>query len=471
MTVAEMPGGTEAAGRPPVLGDVVVPPAPRPWTRPQPMWRRLLQVRRNALVTWGPPAYELDVLSGPFLGRKTFLLNAPWAIRRLLVDNHEAYGRTPATIRILKPMIGEGLFLSEGATWRRQRRTSAPAFAPRSLEIVAAVAARRTDATLDLLPGQGLGAVNLLRLVQRLTLEVAGEALFSQAMGSHAVALRAAVERYGRSFARPYLLDFVLPPWIPSPHEYLRRWAGRDFHAAIGRIIAERGAMGPSDPPRDLFDALVTARDPESGQGFSERALRDQVATLIIAGHETTALSLFWALYLLTLAPAVQEAVAEEAMAAGDLDEGTASAALPRLELTRAVMQEALRLYPPAFSIVREARQEDRMGEETVPRGSLMIVSPWVLHRHKKLWREPGRFDPARFLPGTKPPERFSYLPFGTGPRVCIGAQFALTEATLVLAKLVGRFKIEIVGSPTVMPVGVVTTYPERSPPFRLVER
>ncbi len=163
--------------------------------------------------------------------------------------------------------------------------------------------------------------------------------------------------------------------------------------------------------------------------------------------------------------------MAEEAAAAGALDASTASAALPRLELTKAVVQEALRLYPPAFSIVREARQEDRIGEETVPKGSLMIVSPWVLHRHKKLWREPERFDPTRFLPGAAPPDRYAYLPFGTGPRVCIGAQFALSEATLVLAKLVRRFRIEIVGNRTVMPVGVVTTYPERSPPFRLRER
>ncbi len=473
MPAAEMLAGTEAGGAQRRIAgyEPVLPPAPKPWSQPQPMWRRMLQVRRNALVTWGPPAYEEDVLSGPFAGRKTFLLNAPWAIRQVLVDNHEAYGRTPATIRILRPMIGEGLFISEGAAWRRQRRISAPAFAPRSLEILAPVAARRTDETLAGLRPEALGAVDLLKLVQRLTLEVAGETLFSQAMGPHASSLRAAVERYGSSFARPYLLDFLLPPWMPSPHEYLRRWAGRDFRAAIGRIIAERRAMPPASPPRDLFDALVTARDPESGQGFSENALRDQVATLIIAGHETTALSLFWALYLLTLAPGVQEAVAEEALAAGALDEGTASEGLPHLELAKAVVQEALRLYPPAFSIVREARREDRIGEETVPRGSLMVISPWVLHRHKKLWRDPERFDPARFLPGAVPPDRYAYLPFGTGPRVCIGAQFALTEATLILAKIVRRFRIEIVGSSTVMPVGVVTTYPERSPPFRLRER
>ena len=247
MTAAEMLVGTEAGGAQRRIAgyEPVVPPAPKPWSQPQPMWRRMLQVRRNALVTWGPPAYEEDVLSGPFAGRKTFLLNAPWAIRQVLVDNHEAYGRTPATIRILKPMIGEGLFISEGAAWRRQRRISAPAFAPRSLEILAPVAARRTDETLAGLRPEALGAVDLLKLVQRLTLEVAGETLFSQAMGPHAASFRAAVERYGRSFARPYLLDFLLPPWMPSPHEYLRRWAGS----------ATSGQRSGGSSPSDVRDA------------------------------------------------------------------------------------------------------------------------------------------------------------------------------------------------------------------------
>ncbi|MDF1585234.1 cytochrome P450 [Marinimicrococcus flavescens] len=445
----------------------VEPPRPRPWTGEQPLWRLLLQLRRNALVTWGAPAYELDIVSRPFLGRQSFLLNDPEAIRRVLVDNHANYGRTPATVRILHPMIGDGLFLAEGERWKRQRRAAAPAFAPRSLEVVAEVAVRLAATRLDALQYKGLGAVDLLGFVQHLTLEVAGEALFSQSMTPHAGALRAAVERYGARAARPGPLDFVLPAGIATPRDWVRRRLGAGFARVVEAVIAERAARGTADPPRDLFDLLAA---PVGGEGFAPDELRDQIATLIIAGHETTALALFWSLWLLTLAPDVQEAVAAEADAGGLAPENAQEAAA-RLPLARAVVQEALRLYPPAFTIVRAAREADTVCGREVPPGSLMVVAPWVLHRHRKLWREPDRFDPTRFLPGAPPPQRFSYLPFGVGPRVCIGAQFALLEAAIVLSETVRRYRIATARRGRVLPVGVVTIYPDHRPPFRLERR
>ena len=235
-------------------------------------------------------------------------------------------------------------------------------------------------------------------------------------------------------------------------------------------MIAERAATPPADPPRDLFDVLVAARDPETGPGFTPIQLRDQIATLAVAGHETTALTMFWSAYLLSLAPEVQELVAAEA-ASVDLSPEHAAAATDLLPLTRAVVQEALRLYPPAFTIVRMARGRDELVGEEVPAGSLVVMAPWILHRHRKRWAHPERFDPTRFLPGAPPPDRFAYLPFGVGPRVCIGAQFALIEATLVLARLVKEFRLEIVGPKRVTPVAVVTTVPDRAPVFRLVPR
>ena len=466
MTLATSWDGLAAA----LARDPVVPAAPKRATRILPLWRTILQLRRNALATWGDPAYEREIIAGPFMGRQSFLLNQPDAIRRVLVDNAANYGRTPATIRILRPILGDGLFLAEGNAWKHQRRTMAPAFAPRSLAVAAGHVAAVAEETIAELKARGTAAVDLLRTVQRAALEIAGRSFFSQGMAEHGAALRTAFERYGTRTARPSFLDFLLPPESPSPLDAARWWFARDFKRVLDRMIAERAATPPADPPRDLFDVLVAARDPETGEGFTPTQLRDQIATLAVAGHETTALTMFWSCYLLALAPEVQELVAEEA-AGVDLSPAAAGAAMDRLPLTRAVVQEALRLYPPAFTIVRMARGPDELAGHAVPEGSLVVMAPWILHRHRHLWAHPERFDPTRFLPGAPPPDRFAYLPFGVGPRVCIGAQFALIEATLVLARLVGTFRLEIPGPKRVTPIAVVTTVPDRAPVFRLTAR
>jgi unspecific monooxygenase len=191
---------------------------------------------------------------------------------------------------------------------------------------------------------------------------------------------------------------------------------------------------------------------------------------MITAGHETTAVALFWALYLVAITPEVQGRIVEE-VANLDLGPDSANEVLPKLVYTRAVVQETLRLYPPAFTLVRQARRADDAGGIDIPASAIVFISPWVLHRHRRRWAEPERFDPARFLPGAPAPDRFAYLPFGIGPRVCIGAQFALTEAILVLAGMVRTFHIERASSEPVVPVAIVTTQPDHPPLFRLRAR
>jgi len=230
--------------------------------------------------------------------------------------------------------------------------------------------------------------------------------------------------------------------------------------------MAERRAAGKqaAAPPRDLFDLMGAARDPETGAAFSDEQLGDQVATMILAGHETTATALFWALYLLALDPVTQEQVAAEVRANG-------AAELGHLPFTRAVVDETMRLYPPAFLIARAAAGPDMIAGLPVKKNDIVLVSPWLLHRHEKLWRDPNAFIPARFMPPAPPPDRFAYMPFGVGARVCIGAHFALVEATLALARLIGAFRVELLDRAPVLPVGVVTTQPDRSPRFRIAPR
>ncbi len=449
-----------------VRQDALFPRVPKPLTGRTPVWRVVLQLRRNSLSTWGPQAFREDIITGTFLGRQSVLINAPEAIRHVFLDNHENYDRNPATNRVLEPVVGKGLFLAKGDSWKRRRRLLAPTFQPRSLELVARHAAEVTNETLADFDEQKASIVNLRAIFQDLALEVAGRSLFSHAMRQHGPNIRACLDDYGRHHAGPFPSDLVLPEAWPSPKAPARGRFKRRWNQVVEGIIEQRRSEGIGDPPRDLFDIMVHARDDDSGGGITNEEFRDEVATLIIAGHETTALTMFWAAYLLAQAPAIQERIAAEAEAL-DLEPDRAGANVRHLELTRAVIQEALRLYPVAFTIVRRAIAPDQvMGRKIEPQ-ALVVLAPWVLHRHERLWQRPELFDPTRFLPGAPAIGKYSYLPFGIGPRICIGAQFAMNEATVVMAKLIRRHRIELVDSRPVTPLGIVTIVPDRIPAFR----
>jgi cytochrome P450 len=424
----------------------------------------------NATGIFTQQAFEDDFVERRIFGRRQIIINQPAAIQHILVDNWANYRRTAAGIRILRPLLGRGLLLSTGEDWRQQRRTLAPAFAPRTLPILAGHVARATAAALASLKAHGDRPVDLLATMQFLALEIAGSSMFSLEMAQYGPELRALIRRYAARLGRPNLLDFLLPLWLPSPGD-IRRWGfRRHWLDLIRRIIAARRAQGTAEAPRDLFDLMAGAIDPESGALFPPAKLADEVATMIVAGHETTAVALFWSLFLLAGAPDIQERVAAEVTGCG-LGPADAAAVLPALAYTRAVVQEALRLYPPAFTLARLAIADDVAGGMPIPASTVVLIAPWVLHRHRRLWPHPETFDPARFMPGAPVPERFAYMPFGAGPRVCIGAQFALTEATLVLASMVQTFRIERADDIPVSVRAIVTTQPDHSPPFRLSPR
>jgi cytochrome P450 len=427
-------------------------------------------LRENALLAFPPQAFEDDVVFRRFFGRQQIILNRPQGIHHILVENSQNYARTRGTIRMLRPLLGNGLLLSEGEDWKHQRRTVAPAFAPRTMPLLARHVATAADAEVARLAASEEARIDLLAAMQGLALEIAGTSMFSLAMERHRPELRDLIIRYSAGVGRPTPLDFLLPLAIPSPRDLLRRRVRRHWVRLISRVIAERRDKASAAAPADLFDVLSTASDPESGAPLSADDLVDQVATLITAGHETTGVALFWSLYLIAAAPAVQERLAAE-VAALDLGPGKADETWPRLVYTRAVVHEALRLYPPVYAIVRQARSADNADGIEVQAGAIVFIAPWVLHRHRRLWPQPEVFDPARFLPDAPVPDRFAYLPFGIGPRVCIGAQLALTEATLVLGKMLQAFEIRRADSETVGPVGIVTTQPDHPPLFCLRPR
>ena len=447
----------------------LVPPSPPRASETMGVFGRMAAMRRSAIETWGQRAYEEDIVQGRFFGHSSFILNTPDAIRHVLVDNYENYTRTPAGIRVLRPVLGEGLLIAEGRAWKHQRRTLAPAFTPRAVTPLVPHMIAATDETIAKLQKSCGGPVDLREAMQRMTLEIAGRTMFSFEMGRHGAALLDFVMEYGERLARPHLLDLLLPLGWPSPQDFARARFRKRWTRFVAMLMAERRAAGKNEgaPPRDLFDLMGAARDPESGEAFTDEQLGDQVATMILAGHETTATALFWSLYLLALDPATQEKLAAEV--AGAAVDG--ALAIERLRFTRAVVDETMRLYPPAFLIARSAGAADVIAGLPVRKHDLVLIAPWLLHRHEKLWSEPNAFVPSRFMPGTPPPDRFAYLPFGVGARVCIGAHFALVEATLALAKMIGAFRVELLDKEPVMPVGVVTTQPDRSPMFRIARR
>jgi cytochrome P450 len=443
-----------------------VPPVPPPPAAPLPLRAFLRAIQENALTIWPDSAYRDEVLVRRFLGRENVLLNAPDAIHHVLVENPSNYRRSPASIRILRPITGDGLLLATGEAWRLQRRTVAPALGPRVIPLLCRHIMASTRAALDTVnPYQPM---DLQKFMQSLTLDIAGRSMFSLETKQHGDAMRRLLTEFGEHLARPHLFDMLLPPAIPTIRDFARARFKKRWMQLIETMMEERtSAPDHDETPRDLFDLLRKARDPETGAGFTRAELRDQVATLILAGHETTAVTLFWACVLLAGSADAQNWMAEELSGVDLTEEGVQT----RLTRTRAVVNETLRLFPAAFVLVRETILPDQIGSLHLPRRSVVMIAPWVLHRHHAFWTDPGAFNPARFMPEAPPPARFAFMPFGAGPRICVGAQFAMAEAVLVLASFIQRFHVEREDSRPVLPVAVVTTQPDHAPLFRLIAR
>ena len=430
---------------------------------------RMAAMRESAIGTWGQRAYEEDIIQGRFFGRSSFILNTPDAIRHVLVDNYENYTRTPAGIRVLRPMLGEGLLIAEGRAWKHQRRTLAPAFTPRAVTTLVPHMMAATDETIAKLQAASDAPVDLREAMQRMTLEIAGRTMFSFGMDRHGAALRDFVMEYGERLARPHFLDLLLPLSWPSPQDFARARFRKRWTAFVAMLMAERRAAGKNEgaPPRDLFDLMGAARDPETGEAFTDEQLGDQVATMILAGHETTATALFWSLYLLALDPATQEQVAAEVKAR---------------DRQRRARHRAAEIHP------RGDRRDHAALSAGVPDRARRRRAGY----HRRHAGQEERCDPDRAVaaaPARKTvarSERVHPVPLhGAGAaarslclsavrrraRVCIGAHFALVEATLALAKMIGAFRVELVDQAPVMPIGVVTTQPDRSPMFRITPR
>jgi cytochrome P450 len=407
-----------------------------------------LRYMRELASTYGDVVY-LKLLRG-----EAFLLAHPDAIEEVLVKKKRSFRKARGT-RALAPLLGNGLLVSEGDFWRRQRRLAQPAF---HKERIGAYGAIMTEAGDRMLAGWKAGVPIDARLeMMRVTLDVAGRTLFNADVLDEASTVGDSLEMALAHFDWWSASGFLVPLWMPfKPNRRFWR-ARRELDKIVYDIIRERRAGG--DDPGDLLSMLLSARD-EDGSGMSDQQVRDEVMTLLLAGHETTANALTWAFVLLAQHPDVDARLAAEARRVAP-DRNPTPADVPQLAYADMVVKEVLRLYPPAWIINYEATEDTTISGYPIRRGTTVFLSQWVTHRDPRWFPEPDSFRPERW--GTaeiKQMPHFAYFPFGGGERMCIGRSFALLEAALLLAQISARYRLVLQSGQEVAPEPSVTLRP-----------
>ena len=440
---------------------IFTPPYPTRVASWAPVWSAFVGPRaNNSVYGWPAEAFERLHKTRRVLGYTVHVIADPDAVGRVMLDNKANYQRPDIIRKLLGSVLGDGLFNAEGESWRSQRRIVAPTFAPAAVNRLADDIADATTAQMTQWPAE-TRRIDMAAQATATTMAIIARTLFSgdarlmtRAASGHIAAL---LDVAGQARVSALL---GLPAIGPGTGRARR---GREFlRGTLGTMVDERGPDGGSD---DFFGGLIRALFDQYPHAQARELAIDNAVTFYVAGHETTANALAWTIYLLAAQPDLQEVLREEATAA--LATGNMAAlpdAVPRL---RAVLDEALRLYPPAPRFDRQALADDHLGDLAIKAGDLVSIWPWVIHRHKALWDAPDAFDADRFLGNRKAAfHRFQYIPFGAGPRVCVGARFAIVEALIVLAHWLTARRFTITPGQRPLPVGRVTLRPDGGLPL-----
>lgn len=454
------------------------PPAPVPRTVPPSRLEIIRTVLRNPLELWGQPSYTWPWIVTRFFGQTTIIANDPGLIRHVLVDNAANYEMSEIRQLVLRPILRDGLLTAEGPVWKRSRKAMAPVFTPRHARGFARQMREQSELFLERYEAGAEGTVRDVAVdMTELTYAILSETLFSGGIISEQGDFARDVDDLLHSMGRIDPLDLLCAPkWIPRLTRIRGLGVLRKFRELVRRTMDHRRAIIQAEREKAPDDFLTLLLELEGPEGLTSEEIEDNILTFIGAGHETTARALAWTLYCVAHCPDVRDSMERE------IDEVIASGADPvewldRMPHVRAAFEEAMRLYPPAPSINRDAIADDRYtapnGEVVeIATGTTVLVMPWTLHRHELYWDKPRIFDPSRFLPGEREKiGRFQYLPFGAGPRVCIGATFALQEAVIALAVLMQRFRFETTPQTKPWPVQKLTTQPAGGLPMRVTPR
>ena len=423
------------------------------------MLASLRAVRRNVLSVLPEISFTQPIVTGTTGSARWHMVQHPEGLKRIFLDNVENYPKSEVMIRMLRPAVGSSLFTSEGAHWRWQRRAIAPVFSSRNVEALAPVMAATAERASQRIAAT-FGPAEMVREMLSATFDVICEVALSGRAHFDADAYGAAITRYFLTVGRASLLDFLdAPTWIPRPGEILGRGAVRTMHKMVAQAIEARRTHDRRTAD-DLLDYMLRAEDPDTGRRMAADDLLHNMQFFIVAGHETTALALAWSLFLLAHDPSAQDRAHAQARAVlGDKAAGAGD--LADLPYIGSVIDEAMRLYPPVGLLARNVVQEDRLYDRQIRPNETVFLNIYALHRHRQLWDNPDAFDPDNFAPAqTAARDRYQHLPFGAGPRVCVGANFAMMQAQIILATLLARFRFTPAGSPP-LPVMHMTLRPE----------
>ncbi|MBR0557607.1 cytochrome P450 [Ciceribacter sp. L1K23] len=457
--------------------EVFEPPAPIPRSMP-PGWLTVINtVLKNPLELWGEPSYNRPWIVARFFNQRSLIANHPGLIKHILVENAANYRMQTIRQLVLRPILRDGLLTAEGSVWRRTRKAIAPVFTPRHAKSFAAQMHAKSVEHVELRYADGDFVVDVSEDMNQLTFAILSETLFSGELAVPTESFSEDTERLLHVMGRIDPMDLLQAPgWIPR----LTRTGGEavlnKFRDIVQRTIDLRRRRLQKEPEKAPQDFLTLMLEQTGERGLTEDELQDNILTFIGAGHETTSRALAWTLYCVARSPVVRdrmEAEIDSVIADGDDPVDW----IERMPQVRAAFEEAMRLYPPAPSINREAIDSDSWSDGTgerveITKGMTVLIMPWTLHRHELLWERPRAFIPERFLPQNRNKiDRFQYLPFGAGPRVCIGASFALQEAVIALGVMMSRYRFDVTAATRPWPVQRLTVQPKSGLPMRVSRR
>jgi len=444
------------------------PPTVAPALQPLPLGRFLIRFVRNPLASLPQSVYERPIVLHDNGRSIVAWVTDPALVEKVLLHANAQFPKTPLEKKVFANTLGDGILTSEGASWRWQRRTAAPLFRPADLESLVPAMTAAADDQLARWRMSSAGSIQAIDADMTLTtFRVISATMFAGSADAEAVAILKAADKALATISWDIAAAMMnIPGWLWYPGKLSRRRAGHALRSAVAAILARRREAGLEGD--DLLARLARAKDPETGAPMSEKQLVDNLVTFLAAGHETTAKALTWTLYLLARAPRWQERVKAEI----DTVVGNSPVEarhLDQLLVTRMVLKEAMRLYPPAPVMTRLAAETTILGPATVTAGTLIVIPIYVVHRHRKLWDDPDRFDPERFAPEREAKyPRTQFMPFGFGPRTCIGSTFAMMEATAILATLVRGARFEWDGVHAPEPLSRVTLRPKGGMPLKV---